>query len=190
MARQLAGHPLMGQEGMATDESPAVRWVIGILSVVVVAAIAIIVYAMPGPGPAPGTPATLATLNAVLNGGAACFLLTGYAFIRKKKIKAHRACMVTAFVLSSLFLVTYLLHHAQVGSVPFQHDGWIRSLYLAVLVPHVVLAAVIVPLALFTIYRGWTERIEKHRKIARWRLPLWLYVSVSGVAVYLMLYHP
>ena len=172
-----------------TAESRAVRWVIGILSVVVVAAIAIIVYAMPGPVPAPGTPATLATLNAVLNGGAACFLLTGYAFIRKKQIKAHRACMVTAFVLSSLFLVTYLLHHAQVGSIPFQHDGWIRGVYLAVLVPHIILAAVIVPLALFTIYRGWTGRIEEHRKVARWTLPLWLYVSVSGVAVYLMLYH-
>ena len=97
--------------------------------------------------------------------------------------------MVTAFVLSSLFLVTYLLHHAQVGSVPFQHEGWIRGVYFAVLVPHVMLAVVIVPLALFTIYRGWTERIAEHRKIARWTLPLWLYVSVSGVAVYLMLYH-
>ena len=173
-----------------TAESPAARWVIGVLSVVVFAAVMIVLYALPGRGQAPpGTPGMLATVNAVLNGGAACFLLTGYAFIRKKKIKAHRTCMVTAFVLSSLFLVTYLLHHAQVGSVPFQHDGWIRGVYLAVLVPHVVLAAVIVPLALFTIYRGWTERIEKHREIARWTLPLWLYVSVSGVAVYLMLYH-
>ncbi len=97
--------------------------------------------------------------------------------------------MVSAFALSSLFLVTYLLHHAQVGSVPFQKEGWIRGVYFAVLVPHVALAMVIVPLALFTIYRGWTGRIEKHRKIARWTLPLWLYVSVSGVAVYLMLYH-
>ena len=173
-----------------TAESPAARWVIGVLSVVVFAAVMIVLYALPGRGQVPpGTPGVLATVNAVLNGGAACFLLTGYAFIRKKKIKAHRTCMVTAVVLSSLFLVTYLLHHAQVGSVPFQHEGWIRGVYLAVLVPHVVLAAVIVPLALFTIYRGWTERIEKHREIARWTLPLWLYVSVSGVAVYLMLYH-
>ena len=172
-----------------TAESPAARWVIGVLSVVVFGAVIIVLYALPGRDRAPGTPGMLATVNAVLNGGVACFLLTGYAFIRKKKIKAHRTCMVTAFVLSSLFLVTYLLHHAQVGSVPFQHEGWIRGVYLAVLVPHVVLAAVIVPLALFTIYRGWTERIEKHRQIARWTLPLWLYVSVSGVTVYLMLYH-
>ena len=170
-------------------ESPAVSWVIGVLSVVVFAAVIIVLYAMPGRGPAPGTPGALATVNAVLNGGAACFLLTGYAFIRKRRIKAHRTCMVTAFVLSSLFLVTYLIHHAQVGSVPFQHEGWIRGVYFAVLVPHVMLAVVIVPLALFTIYRGWTERIEEHRKIAGWTLPLWLYVSVSGVAVYLMLYH-
>ncbi len=172
-----------------TAESPAVRWVIGVLSVVVFAAVIIALYGMPGRGPAPGTPGALATVNALLNGGAACFLLTGYAFIRRKKIKAHRACMVTAFVLSSLFLVTYLIHHAQVGSVPFRHEGWIRGVYFAVLVPHVILAAAIVPLVLLTIYRGWTDRIEKHRQIARWTLPLWLYVSVSGVAVYLMLYH-
>jgi len=170
-------------------ESPAVRWVIGVLSVAVVTAVVIVLYGMPERGAAPGTPGSLATVNAILNGSTACFLLTGYVFIRKKNIKAHRACMVTAFVLSSLFLVTYLIHHAQVGSVPFQHEGWIRRVYFAVLVPHVALAIVILPLALFTIYRGWTGRIAQHRKIARWTLPLWLYVSVSGVAVYLMLYH-
>ena len=172
-----------------TAESPAARWVIGVLSVAAVGAVVIVLYGMPGRGAAPETPGALAMVNAVLNGSTACFLLTGYAFIRKMNVKAHRTCMVTAFVLSSLFLVTYLLHHAQVGSVPFQHEGWIRGVYFAVLVPHVALAMVIVPLALLTIYRGWTERIAKHRKIARWTLPLWLYVSVSGVAVYLMLYH-
>ena len=172
-----------------TAESAAARWVIGVLSVVVFAAVLIVLYAMPGRGPEPSAPGVLATVNAVLNGGAACFLLIGYAFIRNENIKAHRICMVSAFVLSSLFLVTYLLHHAQVGSVHFQHEGWIRGVYFAVLVPHVTLAALIVPLALLTIYRGWTERIALHRKIARWTLPLWLYVSVSGVAVYVMLYH-
>lgn len=169
-------------------ESPAARWAIGVLSVVVLGAVAIVLYGMPDRGVAPGAPGALATINAVLNGSAACFLLTGYAFIRKRNIKAHRTCMVTAFALSSLFLVTYLLHHAQVGSVSFQHGGWIRGIYFAVLVPHIALAVVIVPLALLTIYRGWTGRIAKHRKIARWTLPLWLYVSVSGVVVYLMLY--
>ena len=170
-------------------ESAAVRWMIGVLSVVTVAAVVIVLYGMPGRGAAPGTPGALATVNAVLNASTACVLLIGYGFIRKRNIKAHRACMVTAFVLSSLFLVTYLFHHAQVGSVPFQHEGWIRGVYFAVLVPHVTLAVVIIPLALLTIYRGWTERIEMHRRIARWTLPLWLYVSVSGVAVYVMLYH-
>ncbi len=170
-------------------ESPAARWVIAVLSVVVSAAVVIVVYGISGRGAAPGTAGALATVNAVLNGSTACFLLTGYGFIRSRNIKAHRTCMVTAFVLSSFFLVTYLLHHAEVGSVPFQHEGWIRGVYFAVLVPHVALAMVIVPLALFTIYRGWTGRIARHRQIARWTLPVWLYVSVSGVAVYLMLYH-
>ena len=170
-------------------ESPVVSWVIGVLSVVVVTAVVIVLYGLPERGAAPGTPGVLATVNAVLNGSTAALLLAGFGFIRKRNIKAHRTCMVTAFVLSSLFLVTYLLHHAQVGSVPFRHDGWIRGVYFAVLVPHVTLAAMIVPLALFTIYRGWTGRIAEHRKIARWTLPIWLYVSVSGVAVYFMLYH-
>ena len=172
-----------------TAESAGARWVIGVLSVVVFAAVLIVLYAMPGRGPEPSAPGVLATVNAVLNGSTAALLLAGFGFIRKRNIKAHRTCMVTAFVLSSLFLVTYLLHHAQVGSVPFRHDGWIRGVYFAVLVPHVTLAAMIVPLALFTIYRGWTGRIAEHRKIARWTLPIWLYVSVSGVAVYFMLYH-
>ena len=161
-------------------ESATARWVIGVLSVVVIAAVFMVVYGMSGRGAAPGTPGALATVNAVLNGTTACFLLTGYAFIRKRNIRAHRTCMVTAFVLSSFFLVTYLLHHAQVGSVPFQHDGWIRGVYFAVLVPHVALAMVIVPLALFTIYCGWTGRIARHRQIARWTLPVWLYVSVAA----------
>ena len=105
-----------------------------------------------------GTHGAQAMVNAILNGSTACFRATGYAFIRKRNIIAHRTCRVTAFVLSSLFLVTYLLHHAQVGSVPFQDEGWIRGVYSAVLVPHVALAMVIVPLALLTIYRGRTER--------------------------------
>ncbi len=105
------------QTSTVTSESPAVRWVIGVLSVVAVAAVTVVLYGLPGSGSAPGTPGVLATVNAVLNGSTACFLLTGYVFIRRSNVKAHRTCMVTAFVLSSLFLVTYLLHHAQVGSV-------------------------------------------------------------------------
>jgi len=127
-----------------TAESPTVRLVIGVLSVVAVAAVVIVLYGLPGRGAALGTPGVLATVNAVLNGSTACFLLTGYMFIRRGNIQAHRTCLVTAFSLSSLFLVTYLLHHAQVGSVPFQHEGWIRRVYFAVLVPHVALAVVII----------------------------------------------
>jgi putative membrane protein len=97
--------------------------------------------------------------------------------------------MLGAFAASSLFLVGYLAHHAQVGSVPYSGRGWVRSVFFAVLVPHIVFAAAIVPLALLTLYRGWSRRDDLHRKVARITLPLWMYVSVSGVAVYLMLYH-
>jgi uncharacterized membrane protein YozB (DUF420 family) len=116
-------------------------------------------------------------------------LLAGFGFVRQRRLTAHRACMLAAFGLSSVFLVSYLIHHGQVGSVPFRGQGWLRTVYFSLLIPHIVLAAAILPLALFTIYRGWTARIDLHRKVARWTLPVWLFVSFSGVAVYLMLYH-
>ncbi|HEY3234274.1 MAG TPA: DUF420 domain-containing protein, partial [Polyangiaceae bacterium] len=136
----------------------------------------------------PGEPTPLATLNAVLNAGSAVFLSTGYVFIRRRNVDAHRRCMLTAFVLSSAFLVSYLVHHSRVGSVPFRGTGPLRFIYFSILVPHVTLAIAIVPMALLTIYRGLTQRFALHRKIARWTLPIWLYVSISGVVVYLMLY--
>lgn len=172
---------------LAADAAPA-RWVIAGLSLFVVTAVTLVVYVFPAHA-APGQPTTLATLNALLNGAAGCFLLLGYRFVRRREIAAHRVCMGIATGLSSVFLVSYLLHHAQVGSVPFQGEGPLRTLYFAILIPHVILAAVIVPLALFTLYRGITGRIAGHRRIARITLPLWLYVSVSGVVVYGMLYH-
>ena len=110
-------------------------------------------------------------------------------FIEKMKATAHKTCMLSAFVVSSFFLVSYLLHHYQVGSVPFLGRGWQRNVYFALLIPHVVLAACVVPLALTTIHRGWKSRLEQHVRIARWTLPIWLYVSVSGVLIYWMLYH-
>jgi len=131
----------------------------------------------------------LPTLNAFLNGTSAVLLTLGYVFIRLKKVTAHKTCMLTAFGVSSLFLVSYLIYHYQVGSTPFGGTGWIRPVYFILLLSHIVLAACIVPLALMTIYRAWTEQFEKHRKIARLTLPLWLYVSVTGVIVYWMLYH-
>src|SRR5262245_48695314 len=120
----------------------------------------------------------LPTLNACLNAAATVCLVTGFLFIRKRRIREHRACMLTAFGISCLFLVSYLIHHARVGSVPFRGPGSLRPLYLAVLVPHVILAALVPPLALVTIRRAWIENFERHRRIARITLPIWLYVSV------------
>jgi len=128
-------------------------------------------------------------VNATLNGLGAILLVTGYVFIRQKKITAHRICMVSAFVLSILFLVSYLTYHSKVGSVRFQGTGGLRTFYLTVLATHSLLAAIVPFLALTTLWRALREQFEKHMKIARWTLPIWLYVSVTGVVVYWMLYH-
>lgn len=169
------------------SESPAVRTAIFGLSLFVVVAVSLVIYVLPKPDRGP-TPTTLATVNALLNAGATLFLVMGFMFVKAKNIALHRLSMITAFGFSSVFLVTYLLHHAQAGSVKFEGEGLVKLIYLAILVPHIVLAMAVVPLALFTIYRGWTNRVALHRKVARITLPIWLYVSVSGVVVYLMLY--
>jgi uncharacterized membrane protein YozB (DUF420 family) len=132
--------------------------------------------------------ADLPSLNAALNSLAAILLLAGYRHIRRRNVPAHRACMTAAFAASTCFLISYLVYHAQVGSVPFQRQGWIRPVYFTILLTHIVLAAAILPLALITLYRAWRERFDRHRRIARWTLPLWLYVSVTGVIIYVMLY--
>ena len=134
-------------------------------------------------------PSPLASLNAVLNACASAFLVAGWVFIRRREKARHRACMLTAFGLSVAFLVGYVAHHVQVGNVPFRGQGWIRPVYFAILIPHVILAAVTVPLALVTLVRALRERFDRHKKIARVTLPIWLYVSASGVVVYFMLYH-
>jgi putative membrane protein len=172
----------------AAAESPLARRVVVGLSLFVFAAVAVTLYALPGRSD-PGSPGILPTINAVLNGSSASFLLAGFYLIKTRNLRAHRACMLAAFGLSSLFLVTYLLHHAEVGSVPFRGQGMVRTIYFALLIPHIILAAAVVPLALLTIYRGWTRRVEQHRRIARVTLPIWLFVSVSGVVIYWMLYH-
>lgn len=170
-------------------DSRAAQRVIAGLSVTVVVAVAAVLYLLPATSaPRGGGPDSLATLNAALNASAAVLLVTGFVFIRLRKVTAHRACMLSAFALSSVFLVTYLLHHARVGSVHYQGQGILRTVYLAVLVPHVVLAAAIVPLALVTLRRGFIRDVARHRAIARITLPLWLYVSTSGVLLYWMLY--
>lgn len=130
----------------------------------------------------------LPTLNATLNALAAVLLSVGWLFIRSGRIEAHRRCMIAAFVTSSLFLVSYVVYHAQVGSKPFPGTGVLRTIYFSILVPHVVLAAAVLPLAILTLRRGLRRQDDLHRRIARWTLPLWLFVSVTGVAVYLMLY--
>ena len=131
---------------------------------------------------------SLPALDAVLNGLCTCFLIAGYFFIRARKIKQHRVCMIAAFACSCLFLVLYLYFHAHAGVVRFGGQGWIRPVYFALLISHTVLAAVIVPLVLITLTRALQTRFDTHRAIARWTLPLWLYVSVTGVIVYLLLY--
>jgi len=131
----------------------------------------------------------LPTVNAGLNSLSALLLVSGFVCIRRRRITAHRRCMLAAFSTSCLFLVSYLVYHAQVGSVRFTGQGWIRPVYFAILISHTVLAAAIVPLAVVTLRRGLRADFARHRRIARWTLPIWMYVSITGVVVYLLLYH-
>ena len=127
-------------------------------------------------------------LNAGLNGASALLLTTGRVLIRQKRVRLHRACMITAVATSSLFLISYLYYHAHVGSVHFPGTGWVRPLYFTILISHTVLAAAVVPLVVLSLNYGLRERFDRHRRIARWTFPIWLYVSVTGVLVYIMLY--
>ncbi len=131
----------------------------------------------------------LPTVNAVLNATAAVLLTVGYILIRRKRIQTHRKVMLAAFATSCIFLVCYIVYHAQVGSVHFPKTGPIRTVYFTLLTSHTILAATVPVLAIMTLSRGLGGRYDKHRQIARWTLPIWLYVSVTGVIVYLMLYH-
>jgi putative membrane protein len=130
----------------------------------------------------------LPSVNAALNSLSAIFLVAGYLFIKSRNIKAHKACMLVAFASSILFLISYLVYHYQVGSVPFKGQGGIRFVYFTILLTHTILATTVVPLALVTLFRAFKERFDLHRRIARWTFPIWLYVSVTGVVVYWMLY--
>lgn len=131
----------------------------------------------------------LPALNATLNSVSAVLLVFGYLNIRRGRWQRHRNCMIGAFAASTLFLVSYLIYHANVGSKPFEGQGPIRLIYFTILFTHVTLAAVILPMSLMTLSRGLRGRFDRHVSIARWTLPIWLYVSVTGVVVYLMLYH-
>ncbi len=136
-----------------------------------------------------GTFITHPALNALLNGVCAALLLAGYGFIKNRKMFAHRVAMSAALCTSAVFLVSYLLYHYRVGSVRFQGQGWIRPVYFTLLLTHTVLAAAVLPMALVTLSHALRERFDRHRRIARWTLPVWMYVSVTGVVIYFMLYH-
>ncbi len=130
----------------------------------------------------------LPTLNAFLNSVSAILLVWGYTLILRKRIQQHRRVMIAAFTASVLFLISYLVYHAQVGSVRYPGTGPLRTIYLTILATHTVLAAVVAPMAAVTLIRGLRSRFDRHRRIARWTLPIWLYVNVTGVVIYWMLY--
>jgi uncharacterized membrane protein YozB (DUF420 family) len=140
------------------------------------------------------SPADLPIVNACLNGLSALFLTAGYYFIRRKDRRSHRNCMISAFVTSTLFLICYLTYHGYLayhlhrGPTVFKNPSWFRPIYLTILLTHTALAVVIVPLVLISLSRALKQRFELHRKIARWTWPLWMYVSVTGVVIYLLLY--
>lgn len=134
------------------------------------------------------TVSDLPAVNATLNATAAILLSTGWILIKRGRWTAHRAVMIAAFCTSVLFLISYVAYHAQVGSVRFTKTGPIRAVYFTILLTHVILAIVIVPMALMTLSRGLAKKFDRHRAIARWTFPVWMYVSVTGVIVYLMLY--
>ena len=131
----------------------------------------------------------LPTLNACLNATSALLLIAGFYFIHQRNIAAHRACMVSAVIVSTLFLISYLTYHYSAGTTHFTGQGLVRICYFALLLSHTILAAIVPVLALVTLWRAVRGQYEKHRRLARWTLPIWLYVSVTGVVVYAMLYH-
>ncbi len=131
---------------------------------------------------------TLPLLNAVFNSTAAVLLVAGLIFIRRGAVRAHRACMLSAFTVSIAFAISYIVYHAHVGDVGFLGRGWVRPMYFTILISHITLAFVIVPLVIITLRRALSGRFNAHRAIARWTWPIWMYVSVTGVIVYLMVY--
>jgi len=131
----------------------------------------------------------LATVNAALNATAAVLIGTGFYFVKQKNIRAHKVCMVSAMVVSGVFLTSYLIYHYNVGSVRFTKQGWIRDVYFPLLLTHTALAAIVLPMILRTLFLAVKGRFANHARSAKWTFPVWMYVSVTGVIVYLMLYH-
>ena len=125
----------------------------------------------------------------MLNATSALFLLSGYILIRRKNVSAHRLCMLSAVTASVLFFICYLIYHYNVGATKFQGPGWARTVYFSILIPHTILAVAMVPFVIVTLIRTLRNQFDKHRRVARWTFPVWLFVSVTGVIVYFMLYH-
>ena len=174
---------------VARRRDRAVFWLIAAVSAGALLLLATLMLGRGAEGGVAPSVAVLPTVNALLNTASAVLLTAGFVFIRRRNVAAHRACMLGAFAVSVAFLACYVVYHAYAGSRPFTGRGWIRPVYFVLLVSHIVLAALIVPLALTTIYRGLSAQLDRHKRIARRTLPIWLYVSVTGVIVYLLLYH-
>lgn len=164
-------------------------WIISGISFFILLVVAVLLLTPREPATGQLDVSLLPLTNALLNGTTAVCLVVGYIFIRRKQIKRHRAMMLTAFSLSTLFLISYVILHAVAGSTKFLGQGGIRPIYFTILISHIVLSAIVLPLALTTLYHGWFALFARHRRIARWTFPIWLYTSVSGVIVYLLLYH-
>ncbi|MBS1536813.1 MAG: DUF420 domain-containing protein [Bacteroidetes bacterium] len=175
------------QSGIHGISEQSLSVVIYSLTIVVVALVSFLIYFPQTLSLGKIDVSMLPKLNAFINGTCACLLSIGYIFIRQRKFKQHKTVMLSAFILSCLFLVSYITYHSQAPSTHFGGEGMIKAVYFFILITHIVLAAVIVPLALFTISRSWRGEFAKHKKIARWTLPIWLYVTITGVVVYLMI---
>ena len=173
---------------LGLPKTPA-GWVIGLVSLLVLLIVTALLLIPREVSPSQLDISLLPLFNASLNGASGIFLAAGYVFIRRRQVERHRFCMLSAFSLSALFLVSYVIYHALAGSTRFTGEGWIRPVYFTVLISHITLAVLVLPLALTTLYRAWRGVFVQHRQVARWTLPIWLYVSVSGVLVYLILYH-
>jgi putative membrane protein len=170
------------------ESNPTMLWVIRILSAAIPLVVALLLYLDRIDGLQVGFDTKiLPHINAFLNSGTALCLIVGFVFIKKKNINLHRLSMMTAFVLSSLFLVSYVLYHATQPSTSFGGEGLIRGVYFFLLLTHIVLAAGVVPLVLLAIYYAYSNQIEKHKKMVKWTFPIWTYVAITGVLVYLMI---
>jgi len=173
-------------EPVISKNDTTVKWIIGIVSVVVFAVVAALPKIHLGVE-LPFNAHIFAAVNAAINSTVSVMLVLAYVLVRNKKYEEHKKVMLTAIMLSSLFLVSYIAHHLFAGETKFGGEGGIRTFYLILLTSHIILAAIILPFILFTAYRSLTGEYAKHKKIARFTFPLWLYVSVTGVIVYLMI---